>query len=109
MGQLALASTEGQSGSHDAEQNIYTQQKSIIIIIKKKKRTQKRGCKGGLFGCRVYASKSRFPLTTKLKLHLTRSNMIISIILATPEKQTNKQFFLCLLYTSDAALSLIHI
>ena len=45
MGQLALGSIEGRSGSHDAElttgQIIYTQQQKAVIIIYKNKRKQK--------------------------------------------------------------------
>ena len=45
MGQLALGSIEGQSGSHDAElttgQIIYTQQQKAVMIIYKNKRKQK--------------------------------------------------------------------
>ena len=45
MGQLALGSIEGRSGSHDAEftagQIIYTQQQKAVIIIYKNKQKQK--------------------------------------------------------------------
>ena len=45
MGQLALGSIEGRSGSHDAEltagQIIYTQQQKAVIILYKNKQKQK--------------------------------------------------------------------
>jgi len=45
VGQLALGSIEGRSGSHDAEltagQIIYTQQQKAVIILYKNKQKQK--------------------------------------------------------------------